>query len=250
MKANDNYRHNRLPEKYKVAPNKKLEDLKGNRNTIITVLVVLFLLVELGLIADEDNLEEGAFVGLTVLCFGPSFIIFMAIAWFGFREEIKPLEELQHRKEVDMARSIQEKRRTARNCEDKGRYDIAIEIWDDLGENSEVTRIKKEQKEREETKLRKERKEKMREAQDLEKLFQKEQKNEDVEPEKYLDHALEIWEELGEGSEVERINELKVKYLYEKLKKKIDKLKKKGIDCTPLEEELATLKKSLDKKAE
>jgi len=40
----------------------------------------------------------------------------------------------------------------------------------------------------------------MREAQDLERLFQKERKNEDVEPDKYLDHALKIWEELGEGS--------------------------------------------------
>ena len=74
----------------------------------------------------------------------------------------------------------------------------------------------------------------MREAQDLEKLFQKERKNVDVEPDQYLDHALKIWEELGEGSEIERINELKVKYLYEKLKKKIEKLKNKGVDCTQL----------------
>ena len=90
----------------------------------------------------------------------------------------------------------------------------------------------------------------MREAQDLERLFQKERKNEDVEPDKYLDHALKIWEELGEGSEIERINELKVKYLYEKLKKKIEKLKNKGVDCTQLEEELATLEKILDKPPE
>ena len=63
-------------------------------------------------------------------------------------------------------------------------------------------------------------------------------------------NALKIWEELGEDSEIERINELKVQYLYEKLKKKIEKLKNKGVDYTLLEEELATLKKSLDKPPE
>ena len=149
-----------------------------------------------------------------------------------------------------MARRIQDNKRTARNCEDRGGYDKAIEIWDDLGEHSEVARVKKKQKEWEEAKLRKERKEKIGKAQDLEELFQKERKNEYVEPDKYLDHALEIWEELGEGSEVERINELKVQYLYEKLKKKIEKLKNKGVDYTPLEEELATLEKTLDKPPE
>ncbi len=246
MKTNDSYRPNRLPEKYKVPPNKELEDLKGNRNIIIAALAFVFLLLELFLIIDEDNLEEGAFVGLTVLCFGPSFIIFMGLAWFGLGEEIKPLEEQQHQKEERMTRRIQENRRTARNCEDKGRYDIAIEIWDDLGENSEVARITKEQKEREETKLRKEREEKRKVAHTLEKNFQKERKNDDGESDKYLDHALEIWEELGEDSEVERINELKVQYVYGKLKKKIDELKDKGVDCTQLEEELAKLEKNLN----
>ena len=135
----------------------------------------------------------------------------------------------------------------AQRCEKDGNYDEAIHIWDELGRLSEVARAKKKQKEWEEAKLRKERKEKIREAHNLEERFQKERKNEDVEPDKYLDHALEIWKELGEGSEIERINELKVKYLYEKLKKKIEKLKNKGVDYTQLEEELATLEKILDK---
>jgi len=253
MKTNDNYRPNRLPEKYKVPPNKKLDDLKWNRNAAFSTLFIVFLLFELLIMVEEDagRVEEGAFVGITLFCFGPVFGIFMALVWFGISaEEIKALEGQQRRKEEDMARRIQDNKRTARNCEDGGRYDKAIEIWDDLGEHSEVARVKKKQKEWEEAELRKERKEKVGKAQNLEERFQKERKNEDVEPDKYLDLALEIWKELGEGSEIERINELKMKYLYEKLKKKIEELKNKGIDCTQLEEELAMLEKSLDKTPE
>jgi len=39
-------------------------------------------------------------------------------------------------------------------------------------------------------------------------------------------------------------------YLYEELKKKIDKLKNKGMDCTLLEKELSMLEKSLNKTPE
>jgi hypothetical protein len=138
----------------------------------------------------------------------------------------------------------------AQRCEKDGNYDEAIHIWSTLGKDSDVARAKKKQKEWEEAELRKERKEKVGKAQNLEERFQKERKNEDVEPDKYLDHALEIWEELGEGSEVERINELKVQYVYGKLKKKVDELKDKGVDCTQLEEELATLEKTLQKETE
>lgn len=254
MKPNGNYRPHRLPEKYKVPPNKKLEELKWNRNAAITAAVIVFILMELFVISGipEDDPVGGMddVIGATVFCFAPFFILAIVFGWFSMEEEIKPLKEYQRRKEEDMAKRIQDNKRTARNCEDRGRYDTAIEIWDDLGENSEVARVKKEQKRREEAKLEKERKEKVREAQDLERLFQKERKNADVEPDKYLDHALEIWKELGEGSEIERINELKVKYLYEKLKKKIEKLKNKGVDYTQLEEELATLEKTLDKPPE
>ena len=40
MKPNGNYRPHRLPEKYKVPPNKKLEELKWNRNAAITAAVI------------------------------------------------------------------------------------------------------------------------------------------------------------------------------------------------------------------
>jgi|TARA_B100000959_G_scaffold166052_1_gene173902 hypothetical protein len=182
MKTNDNNRSNNLPEKYKVPLNEKLEELKWNRNAGITGLLFVFFLFELFLIIDEDNLEEGAFVGLTFLCFGPSFAIFIAMVWFGTIEEIRPLEEKQGWKEENMVHRIQNNKRNARNCEEEGRYDKAIKIWDDLGQNYEV----------------------------------------------------------------ERIKGLKVKSLYEKLKRHIEILKEKGVDCTQLEEELATLEKTLD----
>ena len=48
MKANDNYRHNRLPEKYKVPPNKRLEELHcSNLELIGTIPLNIENLTEL-----------------------------------------------------------------------------------------------------------------------------------------------------------------------------------------------------------
>ena len=153
--------------------------------------------------------------------------------------------------EADAERThIKVRTKRAKSCEKDGNYDEAIHIWSTLGKDSDVARAKKKQKEWEEAELRKERKEKVGKAKDLEELFNKEKEEDGTEPDKHLDEAIEIWKNLGDKSEIERLNKLKMNYLYEELKKKIYELKNKGVDCTLLEKELSMLEKSLDKTPE
>ena len=234
-------RSDTLPKKYRVPPNKELENLKSIRNKIITGLIVVFFLFELLLISEEEagRTEEGAFVGLTFFCFGPSFAIFIIMAFMMEREKINSLEEKQKQKEKSMLGQIKGKRKSAKKYESDGKYHEAIEIWKDLGAYSQVKRVKDDQKSQE-----------IKKAEHSEKLYHEEKEKDGTEPDKHLDEAIEIWKKLEDESGIERVNELRMNYLYEELKKKIDELKNKGVDCTILEEELAVLEKSLDKTPE
>ncbi|HJM17407.1 MAG TPA: hypothetical protein QGI59_02760 [Candidatus Poseidoniia archaeon] len=230
-----------LPKKYRVPPNKELEQLKSIRNKVITGLIVTFFLFELLLISEGEagRTEEGAFVGLTFFCFGPSFAIFITMAFMMEREKINSLEERQKQKEKSMLGRIKGKHKSAKKFESDGKYYEAIEIWKDLGAYSQVKRVNDEQ-----------RKHEIKKAEHSEKLFHEEKGKDDTEPDKHLDEAIEIWKKLEDESGIERVNELKMNYLYEELKKKIDKLKNKGMDCTLLEKELSMLEKSLNKTPE
>ena len=237
-KSNKEYQNKSysLPKEYRLPPNKELENLKSLRNKVITGLIVTFFIFELFLIVDEDNLEEGAFVGLTLFCFGPSFTIFIIMAFMMEKEKIESLEKTQKQKERTMLGRIKGKQKSAKKHESDGNYDEAIKIWKDLGAYSQVKRVKDDQKNHERKKIG-----------DLEELFHEEKGKDSADPEKHLNEAIEILKNLGDESEIERLNQVKIEYLYEVLDNKIKYLKGKEMDCKTLEEELAELGKYINK---
>ena len=75
------------------------------------------------------------------------------------------------------------------------------------------------------------------------KLWEKARKHEER---SQFDAATEIWSKLGEEGEVERVAELKAECLCVVLKRKIKNLTEQGVDCTQLEEQLATIETTLE----
>ena len=230
-----------LPKEYRVPPNKELESLKDQRKMGITVIIVMFFIFELVVISEENagRTEEGATFWITLLCFGPVFGIFGVLAWMMEKEKIESLEKTQKQKERTMLGRIKGKQKSAKKHESDGNYDEAIKIWKDLGAYSQVKRVKDDQKNHERKKIG-----------DLEELFHEEKGKDSADPEKHLNEAIEILKNLGDESEIERLNQVKIEYLYEVLDNKIKYLKGKKIDCKALEKELAMLEKSLDKTPE